>query len=114
MTVSKNQERTNTIKCIEKRILDQPLSDHRKYIIWRILSPYLLNVKKLPKEEAYSVMKEWLDKCDKLKRLNFNSKIKIKDGLNEASKGFLQISMEKLKEENTELYDLILGTIKLK
>jgi hypothetical protein len=78
MTVSKNQERTNTIKCIEKRILDQPLSDHRKHIIWRILSLYLLNVKKLPKEEAYSVMKEWLDKCDKLERLNFNSKIKIK------------------------------------
>ena len=60
MTVSnKSQERTNTIKWIEKVILGHPLSDHRKYIIWRILSPYLLNVKKLPKEEAYSIMKEW-------------------------------------------------------
>lgn len=49
MTVSKNQERTNTIKWIERGILEQhSLSDHRKYIIWRILSPYLLNVKKLP------------------------------------------------------------------
>jgi hypothetical protein len=42
MTVSKNQERTNTIKWIEKGILEHPLSDHRKYIIWRILSPYYL------------------------------------------------------------------------
>jgi hypothetical protein len=58
MTVSKAQERTNTIKWIEKGILELPFSDHRKYIIWRILSPYLLNVKKLPKEEAYSIMKE--------------------------------------------------------
>jgi hypothetical protein len=54
MTVSKNQEHINTIKWIEKGILEHTLSDHRKYIIWRILSPYLLNVKKLPKEEAYS------------------------------------------------------------
>ena len=111
MTVSKNQERANTIKWIEKGIIDHPFSDHRKYIIWRILSPYLLNVKKLPKEEAYSVMKEWLDKCDKLEKLNFNPKIKIKDGLRGASKGYFPISMEKLKEENRQLYDLVLNKI---
>ena len=111
MTVSKKQERTNTIKWIEKGILEHALSDHRKYIIWRILSPYLLNVKKLPKEEAYSVMKEWLDKCDKIEKLNFNSKIKIKDGLRGASRGYFPISMEKLKEENRQLYDLVLDRI---
>jgi hypothetical protein len=112
MTVSKTRERTNTIKWIEKGILDHPLSDHRKYIIWRILSPYLLNVKKLPKEESYSVMKDWLDKCDKLEKLNFNSKIKIKDGLRGASKGYFPISMEKLKEENRQLYDVVLDRIR--
>jgi hypothetical protein len=111
MTVSKNQERTNTIKWIEKGILEHPLSDHRKYVIWRILSPYLLNVKKLPKEEAYSVMKEWLDKCDKLEKLSFNPKIKIKDRLRGASKGYLPISMEKLKEENRQLYDIVLNRL---
>ena len=112
MTVSKNQERTNAIKWIENGILEHPLSDHRKYIIWRILSPYLLNVRKLPKEEAYSVMKGWLDKCNELEKLNFNPKIKIKDGLKGASKGYFPISMEKLKEENKQLYDLILGIIR--
>ena len=111
MTVSKNQERTNTIKWIEKGILNYPLPDHRKYIIWRILSPYLLNVKKLPKEEAYSVMKDWLDKCNELEKLNFNPKTKIKDGLRGASKGYLPISMEKLKEENRQLYDVVLNRI---
>ena len=50
-------------------------------------------------------MKEWLDKCDKLEKLNFNSKIKIKDGLKGASKGYFPISMEKLKEENRQIYD---------
>jgi hypothetical protein len=82
MTVSKNQERTTTIKWIEKGILEHPLSDHRKYIIWRILE-----------------------------KLNFNPKIKIKDGLKGASKGYLPISKEKLKEENRQLYDLVLNKI---
>ena len=108
MTVSKNHEHTNTIKWIEKGILEHPLSDHRKYIIWRILSPYLLNVRNLPKEEAYSLMKEWLDKCDKLEKLNFNPKIKIRDGLKGASKGYFPISIEKLKQENKQLYDTVL------
>ena len=111
MTVSKNQERINIIKWIEKAILEHPLEDHRRYIIWRILSPYLLNVKKLPNEEAYSVIKDWLDKCDRLEKLNFNSKTKIKDGLRGASKGYLPISMEKLKEENRQLYDLVLDRL---
>jgi Primase X len=112
MTVSNKQERTNTIKWIERGILEHTLADHRKYIIWRILSPYLLNVRKLPKEEAYSVMKEWLDKCDNLEKLTFNPKTKIKDGLRCASKGYLPISMEKLKEENRQLYNLILDRIR--
>jgi hypothetical protein len=111
MAVSKNQESTNTIKWIEKGILERPLHDHRKYIIWRILSPYLFNVKKLPKEEAYSIIKEWLDKCDKIEKLCFNSKIKIKDGLRGASKGYFPIRMEKLKEENRQLYDVVLDRI---
>jgi Primase X len=73
MVVSQqSQERTNRvtkIKWIEKGILEHPLPDHRKYIIWRILSPYLLNVKKLTKEESYSVIKDWLDKCNKVQKL---------------------------------------------
>jgi hypothetical protein len=114
MVVSQqSQERTNRvtkIKWIEKGILENPLPDHRKYIIWRILSPYLLNVKKLPKEEAYSVIKDWLDKCDNLERLNFNAKIKIREGLKGANKkGYLPISQEKLKEENKALYDIVVN-----
>lgn len=71
-----------------------------------------MNIKKVPKEEAYSVMKDWLDKCDKLEKLIFNPKVKIKEGLKGASKGYFPISMEKLKEENKQLYDLILDRIR--
>jgi hypothetical protein len=100
----------DTISWIES-LLQTPLPDHRKYCIWRILLPYLLNVKKLSKEEAYSIMNVWLDKCDKTQGLNFNAKAKIKDGLRGASKGYLPISMEKLKEENRQLYDVVLNRI---
>jgi hypothetical protein len=109
---SQNQSKViSRIKWIEKGILEHPLPDHRKYIIWRILSPYLLNVKKLPKEESYSVIKEWLDRCNELERLNFNPKIKIKEGLRGASKGYLPISIDKLKEENKSLYDIVTNRI---
>jgi hypothetical protein len=105
---SQNQSKVITkIKWIEKGILEHPLPDHRKYIIWRILSPYLLNTKKLPKEESYSVIKAWLDRCNELERLNFNAKIKIKEGLRGANKGYFPISIDKLKEENKALYDIV-------
>jgi hypothetical protein len=56
-------------------------------------------------------MKEWLDKCDKLEKLNFNSRIRMKEGLRGGSKGYLPISMENLKEENRQLYDLVLNRL---
>ncbi|MFZ0220153.1 MAG: DNA primase noncatalytic subunit PriX [Candidatus Nitrosopolaris sp.] len=103
---SRNQP-TNNIQWIENGILKNPLRDHRKYIIWRVLSPYLLNVKKLPKEESYSIIKDWLDKCNNIERLNFNPKIKIKEGIRGASGGYFPISLVKLKDENKQLHDAI-------
>jgi hypothetical protein len=52
-------------------------------------------------------MKNWLDKCNKVEKLNFNGKAKIKEGLKGASKGYYPINPEKLKEENKVLYDTI-------
>jgi hypothetical protein len=106
---SQSQEHKNRIMWIEKGILENPLVDHRKYIIWRILSPYLLNVRTLPKEESYIVIKDWLDKCNKLENLNFDAKLKIKEGLKGAHKGYFPISLEKLREENKELYDTVMN-----
>ena len=40
-------------------------------------------------------------------KLNLSAKIKIKEGLRGASKGYLPISLEKLKEENKALYDIV-------
>jgi hypothetical protein len=99
----------NQTEWIEKGILQNPLPDHRKYVIWRIILPYLLNVRKLSLEESYCVTKEWLDKCNKLERLDFNAKLRIKEGLKGAAKGYLPIGLPKLKIENKELYDIIIN-----
>jgi hypothetical protein len=109
MIVASQNQPTNIIKWIEKGILENPLPDHRKYIIWRILSPYLLNVKKLQREESYSIIKDWLDKCNNLQKLKFNAKLKIKEGIKGASKGYFPISLAKLKDENKQLYDVIVN-----
>lgn len=95
MIVTSQNQPTSIIKWIEKGILENPLPDHRKYIIWRILSPYLLNVKKLQKEESYSIIKDWLDKCNNLEKLKFNAKIKIKEGIKGASKVTFQLVSRK-------------------
>ena len=48
------------------------------YAMWKILCPYLVNTKKLPYEQAYKILKIWLEKCNKLRKLDFNPNTEIK------------------------------------
>src|SRR5215208_1622835 len=52
-------EQNSRVGWIE-RLLQTPLSDYRKYSIWRILSPYLLNIRKIPEEEVTDIIRDWL------------------------------------------------------
>ncbi len=98
-----------------ERLLQRPLADYRKYCLWRILAPYVINVKHLPFDNSYKKIYEWLDRCNELKSLDFDPKIKINDSLNRAVKtGYLPISFDNplkeprtLKTDNRELYDII-------
>ena len=100
---SNNKDRFHWIEIL----LRIPVRDHRKYAIWRILAPYLLNVKRLSYEQAFDTIKDWLDWCSKQRRLDFNSDIRIKEGLNGAKKGYFPIRLKKLQIENNELYNLL-------
>jgi hypothetical protein len=92
-------------------LLQARLDDFRKYCIWRILTPYLLNIKKLSEHDVTDTIKDWLDQCARLRKLDFNPNQRIKDGIEGASEGYLPISWEKLKDENPNLYRLI-NTVK--
>jgi hypothetical protein len=94
----------STIWWIEK-LLHTPIDDYRKFVIWRILAPYLINVRKCSEDEAYYIITDWLNKCSQLKRLDFHSKYMIKYNINSAKRNeYLPISLEKLKIENQYLY----------
>ncbi len=96
-----------TISWIEK-LLQTPIDDYRKFVVWRILSPYLINIRKCSVDEAYDAIITWLDKCSQLRRLDFHSKYMIKYNINSALRsGYLSISLEKLKIENLYLYNVL-------
>jgi hypothetical protein len=46
---------------------------------------------------SYSMIKDWLDKCDKLEKLNFNAKIKIREGLRRKQKRILSNKSREVK-----------------
>jgi hypothetical protein len=98
---------SNKVNWIEHLLLN-PIQDHRKYCIWRILSPYLLNTRHLSYDESFDIIREWLERCNQLQQITFNINQKIREGLKGAERiGCLQISKGNLKEDNEQLYSLL-------
>ncbi len=93
---NKNTTNNNYYEWIDKKILVNPFEDCRKIIVDLILAAYLINIKKLSYEASYQKIREWLDKCDNLKKLdNYNNFVnyRINSALKTAaSKGISQVS----------------------
>ncbi|MGD9533871.1 MAG: DNA primase noncatalytic subunit PriX [Candidatus Nitrosocosmicus sp.] len=98
-------ENSFTIDWIE-RLIETPIEDHRNYCLWRIIGPYLLNVRKLSELEASKIMEEWLDRCSIVRKLDFEPRLKIYSII-KGNKGYKPISFAKLKEEYHDLFSLI-------
>jgi hypothetical protein len=89
-----------------KKLLTMSISDNRKYCIWRILAPYLVNIKNLPDEQARQIIREWLKKCNLVKRISFDEASRIRYDIQSARrKRFYPIRWEQLKIENIDLYN---------
>ena len=93
----------NYYEWIEKKILQTPFEDCRKIISSLILAPYLINVKKLPFQKCFQIIKEWLDKCNSLEKLDnvgsFNSRISY-SLKNAKYKQIGPMSQDKIKTDN--------------
>ena len=101
---------TNTIQWIEK-LLQTPLADHRKYSIWRVLIPYLSNIKNLLDDDVTNILQKWLCTCNVMRTLDFNMQYLIKQNTRNSRKcRYLPISFHNLKSENQGLYEIILST----
>jgi hypothetical protein len=105
---------TGSIPWIEK-LLQTPIEDYRKNAVSLILSLYLINIQKKSYEESFTILKDWLDRCNELKRLDFDAGYRIKYSLNSALKSkILPMKLETLKERNYELYQIIIDHEKSK
>lgn len=105
LSMSKKEESIKRYFWIEK-LLQTPLPCFRRYCLYRILIPYLVNVRKLNDEECFDVLKKWLEKCNNLSIIPFNIESEIKIRLN-GVKDYEPLSLCKLRNENSDLYNLI-------
>jgi hypothetical protein len=70
---------------IESAILKgNGISDWRKATISLVLAPYLINVRKCNYSTAYIIIVDWLDKCKRIRSLDFNARSKIDYALKHA------------------------------
>jgi hypothetical protein len=103
--------RNTTIPYIEK-LLNQSLEDYRKATISLILAPYFINVQKLTDADSFSKIKQWVLKCDLVKKLE-PSLGYFDDLINRAVERAKETGIRPLKFEetlqykNTELYNLL-------
>jgi len=61
------QTSANTIHLIEK-LLENSIENGRKYVFWKILCPYLVNIRKLDYEQSFEILKTWLEKRNNLRK----------------------------------------------
>jgi len=96
-------ERVDRIDWIES-LYAKSLDDFRKYCIWRIFTPYFMNIRKLPRSDVFNLIMNWLDRCSsECRRLDFRPQQKINDSL-DSVKNYRPVLKERLKIENQPLY----------
>lgn len=89
-----------------ERLLKTSVKDHRKYCIWRILLPYLINVRRYSETEACVIIEKWLEGCNQKRKLDFDPIYLIKTNLKNVN-NYRPISLVNLKRENSTLYRLV-------
>lgn len=86
-----------------EKLIKKPIDDFRKYCIWRVFVPYFINVKGSSRSDAFNIIKSWLDRCNSVSRLDFNSRQKIDDAFNNVG-SYRPVSCIKLEQENNSFY----------
>jgi hypothetical protein len=101
---SANINRTTVPSCYRwiERLLEMPIADHRKHTIYLVLAPFLIVIEHLSFEESYSIIKDWIVKCNRIEILKpsieyFDNRIKaaINNSIQSKIPPILQGNMEK-------------------
>jgi hypothetical protein len=95
---------SNKIKWIEV-LLGTPLYEYRKTIVNLVLAPYLINIRQLQYDDAFAIIKSWLELCAVKRKLNFHAESMINTALRTAQKsGYKPMRLDTLKPRNPEIY----------
>lgn len=87
-------------------LLHTPIDDYRKSALALIVTPYLMNIKKVSYVDATAAIKAWLDLCDKARRLDSNFNGRIKAALDAAIKDKTKpMRLSTLQTRNPALFD---------
>jgi non-catalytic primase subunit PriX-like protein len=93
---------------MDRKTITKTYSNCRKFAVWRILVPYLINIRKYSADQAFDAIKNWLDRSNQLRRLKYNPNYLINYNINSAKRnGYLPIGLRKLKIENSYLYNIL-------
>jgi hypothetical protein len=87
---------------------NEGLPDFRKSMIDLVIAPYFVNIKQYDYDTAYSKIAEWLDKCGKRRRLDFNPKYRISYALKRSLRtGMKPMKLETMKKNYYEMYRMV-------
>jgi hypothetical protein len=95
-----------TIRWIEK-LLQTPIDDYRKLVVWRILIPYLVNIKRLAGDYANDIIQSWLDKCSFLRRLDFDPSHMIRRNISTVKRWLSTDRSGKAKDRSAFLHRIV-------
>ena len=94
-------------------LLRTPLEDYRKTIVNLILAPYLINIRQLEYQDAFTIIKGWLDLCASSRQLYFVADSLTGNALATASKmGYKPMRFDTLKQRNPAISKAIRGQMK--
>ena len=88
------------------RLLRTAISNGRKYCIWRILVPYMVNRKQLSREQSTSLTMDWLNRCTEIAGLNFNPTYRIAYAIRHVEK-YGPVHPSTIEKEHDTLYELL-------
>lgn len=102
-----NSHSNNKIEWIENSLLI-PIERPRRICVDLIFVPYFIMIKQLPEEEIISRISEWLDKCNSLRRLDFNPRQKINAAIKTTNKTQIPpMKKDTLKNNYHGLYQIL-------
>jgi hypothetical protein len=114
-----NKNKDNNVGVIPwiEKILQIGVEDQRKDLLFWVLAPYLITIKRLDYEQAFDILDSWLAKCSQVRRLEptisefhrrNNYRLKRCADKLEEGKPWWPISLETFQEYYPDLYKEVL------